>query len=144
MTAAVFDDLDRLLGAAPVALGPSGWVTVDEAAIRAFVSAIGAAQAPGGSAGGVPPMLLLALTNRLLPELLQVPGAASGVNYGAESVRFGAPVPVGTKVRASAVLTACREVPGGVQTEIEISVEAEGRSDAEPACTVRSLSRWLR
>ena len=139
MTAAVFDDLDRLLGAAPVALGTSGWVTVDEAAGRAFAAAVG-----GARSGEVAPMLLLALTNRLLPELLQVPGAASGVNYGAESVRFGPPVPVGTRVRASAVLAACREVPGGVQTEIEIRVEAEGCADAEPACTVRSLSRWLR
>ena len=163
MTVAVFDDLDRLLAAAPAELGPSGWVTVDEAAVRAFRASVGAAadatgaagsgSSEGSSAGEVPPLLLLSLTNRLLPELLQVPGAASGVNYGAEWVRFGAPVPVGCRVRAAATLAGCREVPGGVQTEIEIRVEADGGDadssgadggDAGPACAVMSLSRWLR
>ena len=149
MTASVFDDLDRLLAAAPAELGTSGWVAVDRPAVEAFRAAVGASPAAGApaagaaTAGDVPPMLLLSLTNRLLPELMQVPGAASGVNYGAESVRFGPPVAVGSRIRATAVLAGCREVPGGVQTEVEIRIEAEG-SAPEPACVVRSLSRWLR
>lgn len=137
---AVFEDLDVLAAAAPLELGASGWVAVDAGAVTDFGRAVGAG---GATDGDVPPLLLLSLTNRLLPELLQVPGAASGVNYGAEQVRFGPAVPIGARVRASATLVDCRPVSGGVQTEVELRVEAEG-AGAGPAVTVRSLSRWLR
>ena len=40
------------------------------------------------------------------------------------------------------VLVDATEVPGGVQTTIEIRVEVEGCHD--PACVVESLSRWMR
>ena len=86
--------------------------------------------------------MVLALTNRFLPELLEVRGISSGINYGTERVTFAARVHPGARLRASAVLTDATEVPGGVQTTVEISVEVEGTSEA--ACVVRSLSRWLK
>lgn len=130
---AVFTDLADLLGTAPLHLGSTDWVTVGAAEIERFEAAVG---------GSVSPYLALSLTNRFLPELLAVPGAASGVNYGAESVRFGMPLHTGDRVRCRAELVAAAEVAGGVQTTVEITVEADGAP--EPACVVRSLSRWLR
>jgi len=70
-----------------------------------------------------------------------VRGASLGVNYGAGSVRFGAGLPVGSRVRGTALLVACDEIPGGVQTTIRITVEVDGAD--HPACVVESLSRWL-
>jgi acyl dehydratase len=50
-------------------------------------------------------------------------------------------VPVGSRVRGRAELVACDDIPGGVQTSILVTIEAEGAG--EPACVVESLSRWL-
>jgi acyl dehydratase len=138
VTPTVFDDLAALLAAPPLDLGASGWVVVEPAMAGAFAAAT---LAPWPS-GGVAPTLLLSLTNRLLPELLQVPAAATGVNYGAASVRFGPTVAVGSKVRISATLIEAVEVSGGVQTAVRITVESD--SGQEPPCEVVSLSRWLR
>ena len=67
-----------------------------------------------------------------------------GVNYGVNRVRFPQPVVVGSRLRASATLTAADELPGGtgVQTVITITMEIEGQ--AKPACVVESVSRFLR
>jgi acyl dehydratase len=70
-----------------------------------------------------------------------VPGASAGVNYGTGRVRFPSPVPVGSRVRGGAEITAVDEIPGGVQTTIAITIEVEGQ--AKPACVIESLSRWL-
>lgn len=133
MKTASFTDLDALLAAPPLDLGATGWVDVAEEEVARFEAA---------TAGPASGFLALSLTNRFLPQLLAVPGASSGVNYGAEEVRFGPAVRAGERVRATAAIVAAAEVPGGVQTTIEISIEVEGNE--EPACVVRSLSRWLR
>lgn len=128
----MFTDLGDLLAAPPMDLGATEWFEVSSSELAGFESATG---------GAVSPYFALSLTNRFLPDLLQVPAAASGVNYGADSVRFG-PVPAaGERVRAAAALVAATEVKGGVQTTVEIRIEVEG--SAEPACVVHSLSRWL-
>lgn len=142
-----FHDLEELLDSAPRDLGCSGWIRLDGPSVDAFRRAT---LLPLGGDTGVPPLMLVAITNRLLPEVLQVPAASSGVNYGAESVRFGAPVPVGERVRARAALLDAVRAGEGVQTMVEIVIEAEsaapnadGAAPApEPACVVRSLSRW--
>ena len=56
-------------------------------------------------------------------------------------MRFGAGLPVGSRVRGRAELVACDDIPGGVQTTIRITVEVDGAD--HPACVVESLSRWL-
>ena len=129
---AVYTSLDDLLKAPPVDLGVTDWVVVGEGEVSDFKQSVG---------GEVSPYFALSLTNRFLPDLLLVPAAASGVNYGAESVEFGPPLSAGDRVRGTAALIAADEVKGGVQTTVEIRVEIDG-SD-EPACVVRSLSRWL-
>ena len=77
----------------------------------------------------------------MLPEVVEVRGISSGVNYGVDKVRFPAPVPVGSRVRGHVRLEAAEEVAGGVQTTMVITVELEGA--AKPACVVEALSRWL-
>lgn len=134
----VFEDPGRLLEAGPTDLGCTGWETVGPAAVERFCAATGS-ERPGD--GTVPPLMLLSLTNRFLPDLMQVPGASGGVNYGADSVSFGPPVRAGDRVRARAELADARAVSGGVQTTIVITIETDG--DAEARCTVRSLSRWM-
>ena len=136
----VFQTPEDFLGAVGQKLGTTGWFTVEPEAVSDFARATLAAQP--ARADPVAPLMILSLTNRFLPELLEVRGISSGINYGTEQVTFAAPAYPGDRLRASAVLRAATEVAGGVQTTVEISVEVEGGS--ETACVVQSLSRWLK
>jgi acyl dehydratase len=62
-----------------------------------------------------------------------------GVNYGLNKVRFPAPVPVGSRVRARVELLSVDDVPGGVQLICRITVERDGGD--KPACVAETVSR---
>jgi acyl dehydratase len=70
--------------------------------------------------------LTLSLVVPAINELLKVEGVATSVNYGLERVRFPAPVPVGSRFRASLDLADVTEIDGGVQMKIAATVEIEG------------------
>jgi len=147
----ILDGLDEVRAAVGRDLGVTDWVLIDQERVDLFAEATGdrrwihvdVERARETSIGGTVAhrWLVLALTNLLLPQLVEVRGISAGVNYGTEEARFPAPVPVGARVRGRATVTGAAEVRGGVQTTIRITVEIEG-SD-EPACVVDSLSRWL-
>jgi acyl dehydratase len=153
MATTVFGSLDELRAAEPgTDLGTSDWIEVTQRHVDQFAEATGDHQwihvdvdrARRDSPYGGPiahGYLTLALSNLVLPQILEVRGVSLGVNYGTGRVRFPAPVPVGSRVRGRAELVACDEVPGGVQTTIRITMEVEGGD--KPACVVDSLSRWL-
>jgi acyl dehydratase len=128
----VFDSLDEVQAAVGRHLGISDWLEITPDCLDRFVTATG--DRDHG-------YLALALTNLFLPEVVEVRGASLGVNYGTGNVRFGTPLLVGCRVRGTAELVACDEIPGGVQTTIRITVEVDGAD--QPACVVDSLSRWL-
>ncbi len=130
--------LDDLTGAIGRDLGATRWREIEPFQLTLFAAATGSPP----SAQEVPPYLVLSLTNLFLPDLLEVRGAASGVNYGTGRVRFPRRIHAGDRVRGRAVLAAAAEVSGGVQTRVEMRIEVD--DEAESACTVESLSRWLR
>jgi acyl dehydratase len=150
--ATTFETLDALRDATGTHLGWTDWIDITQERVNLFADATGdhqwihvdveraIAESPFGGpiAHGY---LTLALSNLFLPELLQVPGASAGVNYGTGKVRFPAPVPVGSRIRGGAEITAVDEIPGGLQTTITITIEVEGGT--KPACVIESLSRWL-
>jgi acyl dehydratase len=152
MAQTVFETLDDVRGAVGTTLGTSDWIEVTQEMVDRFADATGdhqwihvdAERATRESPYGGPiahGYLTLSLTNLVLPQVVDVRGASLGVNYGTGKVRFPAPVPVGSRVRGTAELAACDEIPGGVQTTIRITMEVEGGT--KPACVVDSLSRWL-
>jgi len=154
VVATVFASPDELLGAVGDELGHSDWVEIDQERIDQFADATGDRQwihvDPAAAAAGpfgatiAHGYLTLSLTNMLLPQIIRVDGTSMGVNYGVNKVRFPRPVLVGSRVRASAVLTSADELQGGsgVQAVITITVEVDG--EAKPACVVESVSRFLR
>ena len=88
--------------------------------------------------------LTLSLIPKFFDECLQVQEPAMGVNYGLNKVRFMAPVPVGSRVRARLKLAACEPVDGpggiqGVQMTWAVTVELDGA--AKPACVAEMLAR---
>jgi acyl dehydratase len=152
MAITTLDGPDALRGAVGRDLGTSDWLEITQERVDTFAEATGDHQwihvdverARSESPFGGPiahGYLTLSLTNQLLPEVVEVRGFSSGVNYGADKVRFPAPVPVGSRVRVNVRLDAADDVAGGVQTKMTITVEVEG--GAKPACIVESLSRWL-
>ncbi len=151
MTAHVhhFDDLPSLVG---THLGYSDYRGVTQEQVNLFANATGdhqwihvdperAAAGPFGHtiAHGY---LTLSLIPVLLASLWRVEGAAMGINYGANRVRFTSPVPVGAEVRAGATLTSLEEVPGGVQLALDVTVEIRGAD--KPACVAQILTRLYR
>jgi acyl dehydratase len=122
--------LDDLRAAVGTDLGTSPWVDVTATMVEQFDAAT----------GGGPEYLALALTNRVLPDIVTV-DAAAGLNVGTDEVRFPRPLAVGDRVRGHAVLASCSEVTGGVQTVMRVTLEVAGRH--EPACIVAAVSRWL-
>ena len=64
------------------------------------------------------------------------------VNYGVNRVRFPAPVPVGSRVRASFRVEEVEAVDGGDQARIAATIEREGH--AKPVCVAELVFRFLR
>ena len=119
-------------------LGPSEWITVDQAMIDKFAEATGDHQwihvdverarreLPGGKtiAHGY---LTLSLLPRMAPTLMSITGRRRGVNYGSNKVRFISPVPAGSRIRLRQRLVNAEETKdGGVRITSEMTIEVEG------------------
>ena len=93
--------------------------------------------------GVVPPMLLVSLLTHLVSSVpdteLPSNGLLMGINYGFESLRFGEPVPVGSRARAFSTIKAVEQRDTAVHVTWEVSVEVEGQD--EPALTAEWLIR---
>ena len=63
-----------------------------------------------------------------------------GVNYGANKVRFPAPVPAGANVRAAATVADVDDVAGGVQATMHVTVEVDGQE--KPGCVAEVVYRY--
>ncbi|MFF4323903.1 MaoC family dehydratase [Streptomyces sp. NPDC001568] len=146
----IFTSAEELRAGIGEPLGPSGWLEVDQKRIDLFADATGdhqwihvdperAASGPFGStiAHGY---LTLSLLPSLVPQIMLVEGMRMGINYGVDKVRFPAPVPVGSRLRATAVITSVTEVGEGVQVAATVTVEREGAE--KPVCVAESVSRY--
>ncbi|KOT46514.1 dehydratase [Streptomyces caelestis] len=146
----IFTSVDDLRAAVGEQLGYTDWLEVDQKRINLFAEATGdhqwihvdpekAAAGPFGTtiAHGYLTLSLLPLFG---PQLISVEGVRMGVNYGTNKVRFPAPVPVGSRVRATATITSVDEVPGGVQVATAFTVEREDGD--KPVCVAESVARY--
>jgi acyl dehydratase len=152
------DPIARLREAIGVRRGPTSWRTVTQEEIDAFAQITGDHQwihvdveraereSPFGTtiAHG---NLTLSIIDGLREQIATRDGAdleriALGVNMGWNRVRFPAPVPAGSRVRATAELVSVEE-KGGEWWEIvdRFTVEAEGAE--KPACVADSVGRIL-
>jgi acyl dehydratase len=139
-------------------LGTTDWVEVTQERVNEFAEATGDHQwihvdverARTESPFGGPiahGYLTLSMVNLFLPELLTVEHASMGVNVGLDKVRFPAPVPVGSRVRARGEVVSASEEKGGVQVTVRVTVErdltGDGEPDAKPACVADTVSRFF-
>jgi acyl dehydratase len=141
------DGVRALIGAAPHV---SGWVGIDQASVDRFAEATGDRQwihvdperarreSPFGG-----PIAHGFLTLSLIPVLLErtLPFKQRfGVNYGLNRVRFTAPLPVGSQVRASfAISSATDAEQGGIQVVWNVTLERQGSE--RPVCVAEFITR---
>ena len=129
--------------------GPSSWIDIPQSKIDAFAEATGdhqwihvdperAKEGPFGTTIGHG-----YLTLSLLPvasyEVIPRQGGM-GINYGLNRVRFPAPVPVGSRVRASFRVEDVEQVSGGEQARIAATIELEGGD--KPVCVAEVVFRY--
>ncbi|HWK28818.1 MAG TPA: MaoC family dehydratase [Solirubrobacter sp.] len=83
--------------------------------------------------------LTLSLGPALNNQVVELAGFAFALNYGLNKVRFPAPVPIPSRVRAVPVLKEVTDVPGGAQAVFEVTFEREGSE--KPVCVAETVVR---
>jgi acyl dehydratase len=85
--------------------------------------------------------LTISLAPAFLQEVWQVENMKMGLNYGINKLRFPAPVPVGSKLRAGAKVASVDDLGGGgVQVALEVTFEIDGQD--KPGCVAEVVYRY--
>jgi acyl dehydratase len=144
------EELQALIGET---VGPSDWREVTQEDVNAFADLSGddqwihvdveraKSESPFGTtiAHG---NLTLSMIDGFRLSLIESTGFKLGVNYGWDKVRFPAPVPIPSKLRASASVVSVDEVGNGWwQIVTRFTVEIEGGE--KPVCVADSVGRAL-
>ena len=146
----VFSSLQEVASCVGQEVAVSDWITITQEQINLFAQATGdhqwihvdpqrAAAGPFGTtiAHGY---LTLSLVPRFFESAMHTEHVRMSINYGLNKVRFMAPVPVNSRLRARITLLACDPiVPAGYQQTWQVQVEREG-SD-KPVCVAESIAR---
>ena len=128
--------------------GPSSWIEITQERIDRFAEATGdhqwihvdperAKNGPFGSTiahGYLTLSLLPVASDEVVPK-----EGSMGINYGVNRVRFPAPVPVGSRLRATFEVKALEELPGGRQAVQLATIEREGGE--KPVCVAEIVVR---
>lgn len=146
----VFASLQDVASCVGQEVAVSEWTTITQAQIDQFAQATGdhqwihvdpqrATEGPFGTtiAHGY---LTLSLVPKFFDSAMRIDNVRMSINYGLNKVRFMAPVPVNSRLRARISLVACDPVePQGFQQTWQVQVEREG-SD-KPVCVAESIAR---
>ena len=153
MAQATVNGIDELRALIGQTVGPSEWREVTQEMIDRFADLSGDDQwihvdterAKNESPFGTTVAhgnLTLSMVDGFRKELIASTGFKLGVNYGWNKVRFPAPVPAGSRARASAEVVSVDEVGNGwFQIVTRFTVEVEGSE--KPACVGDSVGRAL-
>jgi acyl dehydratase len=148
-----FSTLAELEAAVGEVVGPSDWVLLDQPLIERFAKDTGdhnwvhvdqerAAQSSFGTtiAHG---FLTLSLIGKFSPELIELVELPTTINYGLDRVRFPAPCPSGSRVRATAQVMSVELInDDAAQLMLRYRFELEGSE--KPVCVADQLSRRSR
>ena len=145
-----FQTLSELAALVGQEVAVSDWTTITQEQVNQFAQATGDHQwihvdVERANAGpfGAPiahGFLTLSLIPKFFASALKIVESRMGVNYGLNKVRFTAPVPVGSRLRARLTLLQCEPVDNnGLQMTWAVAVEREGA--AKPVCVAESITR---
>ena len=135
-------------------IGVSGWVEISQDRINRFADATGDHQwihvdverakkdMPGGKtiAHG---LLSLALAPMFIRTVIGLKGLRNTLNYGADRIRYLAPVPAGSKLRGRVTIAEAEDVPpDGLRVNYHLVIEIDGGK--KPACVAELIALHYR
>lgn len=146
----VFENLDELASCVGQEIAVSDWVEVTQQRIDRFAEATGdhqwihvdpvrAKSGPFGTtiAHGY---LTLSMLPMFYENAIELRGVRMSVNYGLNRVRFMAPVPAGSELRARFRLVSCEPIANnGLQVTTEATIERKGGD--KPVCVAETVAR---
>jgi len=150
----IFDGFDEIRSAVGQEIGASEWVEITQDRINMFAEAtcdeqwihVNQARAekelPGGRtiAHG---LLSLSLAPMFVRSVMGLKGVKNTLNYGADRIRYLAPVPAGSRIRGRTTIAAAGEVPpDGLRVNYHMVIEIEGGQ--RPACVAELIALHYR
>jgi acyl dehydratase len=146
----VFNSYNEIKGAVGTEVGVSDWVEVTQERIDRFAEATGDNQwihvdverardeLPGQRtiAHG---LLTIGLVPELIRAVMRLEGVKNTLNYGANRIRYLAPVPAGSGLRGRVTIMAAEDAPhNGLRVTYGITIEIEGKE--RPACVAEMIA----
>ncbi len=151
----IFSDFNEIRSALGTEIGTSDWIEVSREQInpvrgsdlrRAVDPCRPGARGeelPGGTtiAHG---LLSLALAPLFIRSVMSLKGLRNTLNYGADRIRYLAPVPAGSRLRGRLTVAEAEDVPpDGLRVNYHLVIEIEGGK--RPACVAELIAlhyRW--
>jgi acyl dehydratase len=150
----IFKDFDELKAAVGTEVGVSDWIEVTQERIDQFARATGDDQwihvvveraereLPTGTtiAHG---LLTLSFAPVFVRSVIDLEGLKNTLNYGANRIRYLAPVPAGSRLRGRIAIAAAERAPrNGLRVTYGVTVEIE--SHGRPACVAELIAVHFR
>jgi acyl dehydratase len=150
----IFDGFDEIQSAVGTEVGVSDWIEVTQDRIGRFAEATcdeqwihvdqerAKRELPGGTtiAHG---LLSLALTPMFIRSVMGLKGLKNTLNYGADRIRYLAPVPAGSRLRGRVSVAEAEQVPpNGLRVNYRVVIEIEGGQ--RPACVAELIALHYR
>jgi len=146
----IFNGFDEIRSAVGQEVGTSEWVEITQDRINMFAEAtcdeqwihVDQARAekelPGGRtiAHG---LLSLSLAPMFIRSVMGLKGLKNTLNYGADRIRYLAPVPAGSRIRGRTTIAEAEDVPpNGLRVHYRMVIEIEGGQ--RPACVAELIA----
>jgi acyl dehydratase len=150
----VFKDFDELKAAAGTEIGVSDWVEITQDRINTFADATGdeqwihvdpdrAARELLGKTTIAHGLLTLSLIPVFMRGIIGLKGLKNTLNYGANRIRYLAPVPTGSRLRARVSVMQADDVPpDALRVTYNVTIEIEGGK--RPACVAEVIGQHYR
>lgn len=150
----VFKNFDEIKAAVGTEVGVSDWIEITQDRINKFAESTcdeqwihvdeerAKRELPTGRtiAHG---LLSLALAPMFIRSVMQLEGLKNTLNYGANRIRYLAPVPAGSRLRGRiSVLEAVDVPPDALRVTYKLSIEIEGHD--KPACVAELIGQHYR
>jgi acyl dehydratase len=146
----IFKDFDGIKAAVGTEVGVSDWIEVTQERIDQFARATGddqwihvdVARAERESPTGTTiahGLLTLSFAPIFVRSVMELEGVTNTLNYGANRIRFLAPVPAGSRLRGRITIVAAEDTPrNGLRVTYGVTTEIENRE--RPACMAELMA----
>jgi acyl dehydratase len=149
-----FNGFDEIKSAVGTEVGASDWIEITQDRIDKFAEATcdeqwihvdpdrAKQELPGGKtiAHG---LLSLSLAPLFIRSVMTLRGLKNTLNYGADRIRYLAPVPAGSRLRGRLTIAQAEDVPPhGLRVHYHLVIEIEGSE--RPACVAELIALHLR